>query len=289
MKALILGASGQLGKELLAAAAADADVLVADRAALDITDADAVKVFITDREPEVVFNAAAYTAVDKAEAESELANAVNVDGARNVAKACAVSRARLVHFSTDFVFDGKAKAPYRPESPTAPLGVYGQSKLDGENAVLRALPNAAFVIRTSWLYSDGGHNFVRTMLRLMAERDSVSVVADQVGSPTWARGLALVAWQLAAVKAAPGVYHWCDGGETSWHGFAVAIQQIATKQRILVDPVPIHPISTSEFPTAAQRPAYSVLNCDATIAATGCVQAPWKDNLQSMLEGMKIS
>ena len=242
MKVLVFGAGGQLGQELARAAGNNVDLVTADRSTLDIRDASAVAAFISSQRPAVVFNAAAYTAVDQAESEPELAYAVNADGARNIATACAEHNARLVHFSTDFVFDGKDLDPYFSDSPTGPLGVYGQSKLDGERAVLDTLSGSAVVIRTSWLYSEFGNNFVKTMLRLMRERDSLSVVADQVGSPTWAHGLAATAWSLVTIKPYSGVFHWCDGGQVSWHGFAVAIQEIALEHGLLDDAITIRPI-----------------------------------------------
>lgn len=287
MKALILGAEGQLGRELVATAPNKAQLVTHDRSTLDICDPDAVSRVFTDERPNVVFNAAAYTAVDKAESDAKQAFAVNAQGAVTVASACASVGARLVHFSTDFVFDGAASEPYCPDSPTAPLGVYGRSKLDGERAVIAALPDTGLVVRTSWLYSEHGHNFVKTMLRLMAERDSLSVVGDQLGSPTWANGLACVAWRLVEKEVPAGIYHWSDAGETSWYDFAVGIQGIAAELGLLARPVPIEKITATEYPTPAKRPAYSVLDVEKTVEAAGCEQIPWQDNLRAMLKRLK--
>lgn len=282
MKAIILGGRGQLGRELALAAPPGVESSSYDRDELDISNADDVSRVVADQKPDLVLNAAAYTAVDKAEAEPDAARAVNVVGAANVARASADVGARLVHFSTDFVFDGAATTPYQADSPTAPLGVYGQTKLDGERAALEALPNTGIVLRTAWLYSRFGQNFVKTMLRLMGERDELSVVGDQTGSPTWAQGLATVAWQLASAPG--GIYHWCDSGQISWYDFAIGIRDIGLELGLLDNAIRINRITTSEYPTAATRPAFSALDSRSTIAATGIEQAPWQDNLRRMLE-----
>lgn len=289
MKALVFGAGGQLGQEMIAATPDGVDARGVDRATADIRDGSAVESVLLAERPAIVINAAAYTAVDLAESEADMAVAVNVTGAANLAAACARADARLLHFSTDFVFDGNASEPYPPEAATGPLGVYGQSKLDGERAVLAALPNSARVLRTSWLYSAHRSNFVKTMLRLMREKDSLSVVADQHGSPTWAAGLAEIAWRLATIDAPAGVYHWCDAGVTSWHGFAEAVQHIALEVGLLNNAIPIEPIATAAYPTAATRPGFSALDCDATVAVTGLRQAAWQDNLRTMLRGLSAS
>lgn len=287
MKALIFGAGGQLGRELVATAPETASLTALDRHALDIVDAEAVRSAVEREKPDVVMNAAAYTAVDKAETEVEQALAVNVEGARNLAFACAATGAQLVHFSTDFVFDGTAAEPYSPHAPTRPIGAYGKSKLDGELAMLAGHPQGGLVVRTSWLYSEFGNNFVKTMLRLMAERESLSVVGDQVGSPTWANGLATVAWRLGTERAPAGIYHWSDAGATTWYDFAVEIQTVAVELGILESTIPIEKITTAEYPTPAKRPAYSVLDCGKTVASTGYAQVEWQANLRRMLAGLK--
>ena len=284
MKALVLGAGGQLGCELEDLTPSQITCLFLDRKSLDVTDDKGVRAAFETEQPDVVLNAAAYTAVDKAETEQEVAEAVNVAGARNVALACATVGARLLHFSTDFVFDGEATAAYKPDATTHPLGVYGRTKLDGEAQLLSSLPNNALVIRTSWLYSEFGSNFVKTMLRLMSERDSLGVVGDQVGCPTWAKGLARLAWHIAEKPIPPGVYHWSDRGSISWYEFAVAIQEIGIGLGILDHEIPLREISTSDYPTAAVRPKFSVLDWTKVARETGIEPADWRSNLQSMLE-----
>jgi dTDP-4-dehydrorhamnose reductase len=234
----------------------------------------------------VIVNAAAYTAVDRAESELELADSVNVAGPRNIAVAARDCDARLIHVSTDFVFDGEAGAPYAPEAATNPLSVYGRTKRDGEVAVLREMPDAAMVVRTAWLYSKTGGNFVKTMLRLMAERDELNVVADQRGTPTWANSLAEAVWQIAACPGSGGVCHWTDGGEATWHEFAVAIQDEAVTLGLVDKKIPINAITTAEYPTPARRPAYTVLDCSSAHAAVGFKPPHWQVNLREMLKGL---
>ena len=231
-------------------------------------------------------NAAAYTAVDQAESETELAMAVNVEGPRHVAAAARDVGARLVHISTDFVFDGRGARTYTPDTVPNPLSVYGQTKRDGELAVVDTMPDAAVVVRTAWLYSKTGSNFVKTMLRLMDERDQLSVVADQIGTPTWANSLANIVWAFARAESIAGIYHWTDGGQASWHEFAVAIQKEALSLGLLTRAIPIQAIATEDYPTAAIRPGYSVLDCTSTCNELGLRPAPWRRNLRHMLQGM---
>ncbi|GEQ98982.1 hypothetical protein JCM17844_26190 [Iodidimonas gelatinilytica] len=221
MKIMITGAQGQLGRDLQDTAPKDMEVVALDRSKLDICDADATFHCINRHKPDLVINGAAYTAVDKAETASEQAFAVNEQGAANLAKAVGASGARLIHISTDFVFDGTANRAYTPDAPTHPLNVYGTSKRAGEEAILHHIPDRALIVRTSWLYSVHGTNFVKTMLKLMASRDQLSVVADQLGTPCWAKGLAHALWRLAE-KPQNGILHWSDAGVASWYDFAVA-------------------------------------------------------------------
>jgi dTDP-4-dehydrorhamnose reductase len=286
MKTLVLGSNGQLGQALADTVPDGANIIGLDLPELDITSADAVSEICRRVKPDVIVNAAAYTAVDRAESEIELATAANVEGPRNIAKAALDVGARLIHISTDFVFDGKASTPYKPDAITNPLSVYGRTKRDGEVAILDAMPDAAAVVRTAWLYSKTGGNFVKTMLRLMNERDELSVVADQRGTPTWANSLATMVWAFACEPELCGIFHWTDGGETSWHGLAVAIQQEALSMGLLDKAIPIHAIRTEDYPTAAARPRYSVLDCSATCASLNLRQTQWRDNLRHMLKGM---
>jgi len=287
MKTLVIGSNGQLGQALVAAAPGEFDLIGMDRHQLDITDVDQVSGTCRAIQPAVIINAAGFTAVDEAESRTDLAQSVNADGPRRIAAAANEIGARLVHISTDFVFDGRAVEPYRTDSTTNPLSVYGRSKRDGEVAVLDSMPGKAAVLRTAWLYSHIGNNFARTMLRLMRERDEVSVVADQRGTPTWAQSLAETVWALIDVRQFRGIYHWTDGGECTWHEFAVAIQEEALALGLLDRAVPIHPIASEDYPTAARRPRYSVLDCSETIAALGLQPEPWRVNLRRMLKGIQ--
>ncbi len=286
MKALVLGCNGQLGRALADTAPAGAEYVGLDLPELDITDQDSLLKSCQRVAPTHIINAAAYTAVDLAESDIELATAVNVDGARNVAVASKKLGARLIHISTDFVFDGTASTPYTADAETNPLSVYGRTKRDGELAVLATIPEHAVIVRTAWLYSKTGKNFVKTMLHLMQSRDELSVVADQFGSPTWAESLAVALWGLAAVPDCCGVFHWTDAGETSWYEFAVTIQEEALSLGLLQSSIPVHAIRTEDYPTPAARPAYSVLDSSNTSAVLGIRPAPWRVNLRQMLKGM---
>lgn len=286
MKTLVLGSNGQLGQALADNVPDGAKYTGLDLPELDITNAGALLAICRRAKPDVIINAAAYTAVDQAESETELAIAVNVEGPRNVAEAARDVGARLIHISTDFVFDGEASVPYKADAPTNPLSVYGRTKRDGELAVLEAAPDTTAVVRTAWLYSKTGSNFVKTMLRLMNERDELSVVADQRGTPTWANSLAAAVWAFARAPELCGIFHWTDGGETSWYEFALAIQDEALSLGLLDKSIPIHAITTAEYPTAAARPRYSMLDCSTTCEVLGLHPKPWRVNLRRMLEGI---
>lgn len=279
MKALITGAAGQLGRALLASAPGGIALIAADRAECDLTNGDAVRAFILAKRPDIVINAAAYTAVDKAESEEELALAINGTAVAAMASALRDIGGRLVHVSTDFVFDGSSAQAYRPQDARNPLSAYGRTKAVGEDA---AGPDA-LIVRTAWVYTAGGANFVRTMLRLMATRDSLGVVADQIGSPTWAPGLAATIWRLIDSRAS-GIFHHCDAGTASWYDFAVAIQEEALALGLLERAVPIRPIGTADYPTPARRPAFSLLDCSATRALLGDGHTHWRTNLRAMLK-----
>jgi dTDP-4-dehydrorhamnose reductase len=233
----------------------------------------------------VVLNVAAYTKVDQAERERERAFAVNERGVANLAEACAEVGCRLIHISTDYVFDGNKGRPYQPKDEAAPINAYGQSKLAGEMRALELLPDATVIFRTAWLYSRTGNNFVRTILRLLSERDRLGIVADQVGSPTWARGLASILWMAAGDESITGILHWTDEGATSWYDFAVAVKEegetlgVVAPNRTIIDP-----ITTAEYPSLAMRPRYSVLSSEETSTRLGIVQKPWRLQLRSMLK-----
>jgi dTDP-4-dehydrorhamnose reductase len=287
MKVFVTGSEGQLGRTLTETLPGTVDLSGGNLPELDITDLSALEAQFAAERPDFVINAAAYTAVDKAESEPEIARSVNVDGARNVAQAAREVGARVIHLSTDFVFDGVKGEPYTPDDVPAPVSVYGKTKLDGETAVREATEGDAIVIRTAWLYSRFGQNFVKTMLRLMGEREEISVVADQHGTPTWAGSLAEVIWSAIDQDLSGGVYHWTDGGEASWFEFAEAIYRQGRESGLLNRDVAIRAIPTAEFPTPARRPAYSVLDCSATVAALGIEQRPWATRLQQMLADMR--
>ncbi|MEH6608349.1 MAG: dTDP-4-dehydrorhamnose reductase [Halioglobus sp.] len=283
-RAVIFGGSGQLGSELKASLPAAWTCEAPARVQLDIAaaDSDLLTSELRRLGPEAVINAAAYTAVDLAESEPEQAHLVNAVAPANLARVCADLDIRLIHISTDFVFDGTADQPYLPEHECNPIGVYGASKLAGERAVMAAHPEA-IIIRTSWLYSRFGANFVKTMLRLMAERESLAVVADQVGTPTWAAGLAQAAWSAAEHPGLHGIYHWSDNGACSWYDFAVAIRDEALDLGLLTRAVEIKPIPGTDYPTPAARPAYSVLDKNSSWRDLEVPAVPWRQQLQRML------
>ncbi len=293
MKVFLAGGSGQLGRELLATAPEDTLIEAPARAELSITDPLGVARALEIARPALVINAAAYTAVDDAESDREAAFLVNAEGARALAEGAAAVEARMIQVSTDFVFDGEQSLPYLTTEPTHPLGVYGESKLAGEAAVLEVLPGNSLVVRTSWLYSSHGRNFVATMLQLLAERPEVNVVMDQVGSPTWARSLAEAIWKWAAPPGVSGIRHFCDAGVASWYDFAVAIRDQASKLGLLGVTgdsgarTIVRPIRSEEFPTPARRPASSTLNSFASWEELGITPLHWRASLLQMLTELK--
>ncbi|HEX9951617.1 MAG TPA: dTDP-4-dehydrorhamnose reductase [Rubricoccaceae bacterium] len=282
MMLLVTGADGQVGRELLALAGARGlDAVGTDVASLDITDATAVMSAVGDVFPDGVVNAAAYTAVDRAEADPETAAAVNRDGAANVAKACAQFGIPLIHISTDYVFDGTKGAPYLPADPPTPLGVYGRTKADGEAAV-RAATDAHVIIRTAWVFSHHGHNFVRTMLRLARERESFGVVADQWGGPTSARAVAhaciAAAERSVAGTGTFGTFHHAGAPLATWFDLAAeAVRLGATLDARVRGSV--RPITTAEYPTPAARPVRVELDTSAFESAFGVAPPDWRADL----------
>ena len=281
-KILVTGANGQLGSALAAAVPEGYEALVVDRQKLDISDAASVVKWFETHSPDGIINAAAYTAVDRAEGEADLARVANTDGPKNLAISAAQCGIPMVHVSTDFVFNGNAGAPYRTDDKSDPLSVYGVTKRDGELEVLSAHGAKAAIVRTAWVYDAGGSNFVTTMLRLMKEKESLGVVADQIGSPTYVHGLAEACWALLE-KELVGVFHWTDAGVASWYDFAVAIQEEALELGILSKSIPIKPLTTSDFPTPAVRPSNSVLDKTDTWQAMDMTAPHWRDNLRKAL------
>ena len=282
MKALITGVNGQLGKALLASRPEQWTCVALNRTVLDLTDPDAIARVVEAEQPDLVLNAAAYTAVDRAESEPELAHAINAGAPGSFAKVLAGSGKRLVQVSTDFVFDGASGRGYLPTDARNPQSVYGASKAKGEDAA----GSQAIIVRTSWVYAAGGANFVRTMLRLMRERAEVRVVADQIGSPTCAIGLAQTLWALAE-KDQPGVYHHRDAGVASWFDFALAIADEAHALDLIPRIPAITPIASADYPTPAKRPSFSVLDVSGTRALLGDAHVHWRTNLKAMLKQEK--
>jgi dTDP-4-dehydrorhamnose reductase len=282
MKVLITGAKGQLGSELQATCPAHLELILTDAHELNITDTAQIQQTLAQTQPDILINAAAYTAVDKAETDSALAYAINARAVEYLAKATAARSIYFLQISTDFVFDGTASTPYAPDAVLKPLGVYGASKAQGEQLTQQFNPQAA-IVRTSWLYSAYGTNFVKTMLRLMAEREQLGVIADQVGTPTWTNTLAQTLWQCCAQRPA-GIWHCADNGVASWYDFAVAIQEEALSLGLLSKAIPIKPLRTAQYPTPAQRPAYSVMDKQATEILLGKTLPHWRVSLRSMLQ-----
>ncbi|MDQ5908842.1 MAG: dTDP-4-dehydrorhamnose reductase [Pseudomonadota bacterium] len=288
MRMIVTGAQGQVGWELNRRAMALGHAVLAwSQVELDITDTVAVDRALDASSADVVINAAAYTAVDKAEQEPDLAFAVNRDGPAHLATACARLNIPLLHISTDYVYDGRKSSPYVEDDATAPLGVYGASKLAGDEAVRRGLPRH-LILRVSWVFGVHGHNFVKTILRLAREREELRIVADQHGSPTFAGDIADTLLELAGripeidAKGAWGTYHYCNEPVTTWYGFTRAIVEQAGEREPLRAQTVI-PITTADYPTPAARPANSTLDCGKLAAQFGIFPRPWRDGLQALL------
>jgi dTDP-4-dehydrorhamnose reductase len=286
MKVLVLGGGGQVARAVVAAAPAQHQVAVRSRAELDIGDAGAVARAIAQSGARWMVNGAAYTAVDLAEDQRAQATAVNDTAVGVLAAAASKADCRLLHLSTDFVFDGQSNRAYLPSDATNPLSVYGASKLGGERRVLNGA-GSGIVLRTAWVYAAEGRNFVQTMLRLMREKEQLSVVCDQIGAPTWAAGIAAAIWGLIEADAAGGVYHWTDMGVASWYDFAVAIQDEALTRGLLSRAVPITPIPSAAYPTRARRPAFSVLDTTSTRALIKVPSQHWRHNLRILLDDIR--
>ncbi len=287
-KVLITGADGQLGYELQRTVLSGYECIATGRESLDITDTYVVKAFVAEHQPDIIINSAAYTAVDKAEEETELAIAINTMGAANLANAARANKCKLVQISTDFVFNGKACSPYPIDAKTDPDGYYGKTKRDGDNKVLDILGDEALIIRTSWLYSAHGNNFVKTMLRFMAEREELGIIADQIGTPTWANPLADAIWQAVELNTT-GIHHWSDAGVASWYDFAYAIMEEGVALGLLDKAIKINPITTADYPTPASRPCYSVMDKTTTWKALDMQSDHWRVALRKMLLELKAN
>lgn len=294
MRILVCGAGGQVGHELVDRARRyGLEALGMTREQLDITDADQVADLISRSKPEMVINAAAYTHVDNAETHSDQAYAVNRDGAARLAEGARQARIPLFHISTDYVFSGDARTPYSETDEVAPTGAYGASKLAGEAAIQDEL-DQHLILRTSWVYGTHGHNFVKTMLRLGSQRDSLSVVADQFGCPTQAGSIADVLLQLAQRyerdgALAWGLYHYTGRSPCTWFDFAVEVFRQAEAKGMLAKQPQVSPISTTQYPTPAKRPAWSVLDCNKFETAFGIETLEWRDELAVVLDGLAAS
>jgi dTDP-4-dehydrorhamnose reductase len=290
MKLLLVGSRGQLGWELLnATKECGLDCEGLDTPQIDITDRGAVERTVRRKEFSLVINAAAYTAVDKAESERDQAFAVNAEGPGYLAVACAKKNIPLIHISTDYVFDGAKATPYIESDALCPIGSYGESKAVGEKAVQEAL-EAHIILRTSWLYSSHGNNFVKTILRLASEREELKVVGDQYGCPTYAADLATAILEITKQIASGrpiewGIYHYCGRGVTTWHEFARKICELGEKYTS-IRVKDIKAISTDQYPTPAKRPPYSALDCSKIEMVFGIQTRPWQDSLAEMMEKM---
>ena len=293
MTVLLFGGNGQVGHELRRSLRALGDVVVTTRsgqlpegARCEVADfdcPDSLAALVQRVAPAIVVNAAAYTAVDKAEDDVDAAFRTNAEAPGVLARACALRDIPFVHYSTDYVFDGQGSRPYREDDPTAPLGVYGASKLAGEDAI-RAAGGRHLILRTAWVYGQHGHNFMKTMLRLGAERDELRVVADQVGTPTPAALIADVTTELLGLRDAPsGTFHLTPRGETSWHGFAEAIFEEALARGLISRAPKVIPIATSDYPTRARRPGYSRLDIGRLEQVLGRALPEWRTGLRQVL------
>jgi len=284
----VVGSGGMLGTDLLSELRDRGHDVLATDVECDVLDPKALAAAACGMTIDWVVNCSAYTAVDRAEDDRDAAYALNVDGAANVAEAARELGARLVHISTDYVFDGTSERPYLETDPVAPMGVYACSKAEGEKAVLDVCADS-FVLRTAWLYGLHGSNFVQTMLRLMREREHISVVSDQYGSPTWTKTVCTVIGDLVNREAASGgIYHVTNRGETSWFEFACAIHAVALEQGLLSRACDITPIATDEYPTRAARPARSVLSCAKIEALLGVKLPDWRESLRLFIADERL-
>ena len=260
MKVIVTGVAGQLGRALCATQPEGVELIALDRTRLDIRDASACEVLMRAHRPDLVVNAAAYTAVDKAETESEMAFAVNADAVAALARAAALVGTRLLHVSTDYVFDGAASVPWKETDEPAPINVYGKSKRRGEQFALEILGDRSLIVRTAWLYDRSSRNFIDSVLMRMIAGQDLRVVCDQIGAPTSARSLAAMIWRAAVEPDLHGILHWSDSGAASWYDVAVTVQRLALQLRLIASPVSIEPVPTEAYPTTAKRPRFSLLD-----------------------------
>lgn len=280
----ITGANGQLGQTLMRSAAFEVhELLPLGRSDMDITDQAKVSATLDSLKPDIIINAAAYTAVDAAESNAEDAYSINEQGVKHLARWAKSNKAHLIHISTDFVFAGDRNRPYKVDEATGPISLYGQSKLAGEKMLATLLPGKATIVRTAWLYSPYNANFMKTMLRLMRERDVLHVVDDQIGTPCSTQSLVACLHAVVELNEPGAIYHWTDAGVASWYDFAVAIQEEALALSLLDHAISINPISTEKYKTAAARPAYSVLDKSKALLELQCPQLHWREALRDTL------
>ena len=276
--AIVIGKSGQVANELVQTKPDNYNVIALGRSDIDITQTSSIEEKFEKYKPDIIINASAYTAVDKAETDSNNAYLINSTAVRNLANACKKYNIKLLHVSTDFVFVGESNKPYSVSDKTNPQSIYGTSKLAGEEAIKSIYPQGASIVHTSWVYSSFGNNFVKTMLKLMAEKEELGIVVDQIGCPTYAKDLAEFLWCLAELTTPNVLYHWSDAGVASWYDFAVAIQKCGYEKGLLNTKIPLKGIPSSDYPTPAKRPAFSLLNNVESFT----IKKPkhWSDNLE---------
>ena len=285
MRILIFGPNGQLGNSLKDLQPKGMRVSYAGRSEVDLSNEKDLKAYLKSSQPHIVINASAYTSVDRAESEVALAHAINSDAPATMAKYVRSENAKILHVSTDYVFDGYKRTAYLPHDEKNPRSAYGRSKLAGEVALLKHAPKSSMIIRTSWLFSEYGSNFVKTMLDLMSEEKDISVVYDQTGSPTYARALAEAIWLiLTGNRFKSGTYHWTNSGQTNWFDFANRIKKEGARKGLINLRSEIFPVLSQDYKTEAARPAFSVLNCQSLIDLIGRQPAHWESALEEMLD-----
>lgn len=286
MKVLLLGANGQLGWELKRTCPQDIILTTCDYPKVDFLSTTSIITCIEAAQPDWIINAAAYTAVDKAEEERDTADRINHTAVKEIAGLCRQNNMRLIQISTDFVFNGKAHRPYLPQDTPDPISIYGKTKLKGEQAVLEILKDDAAIIRTAWLYSSHGANFVKSMLNFFETKPELNIIDEQIGTPTWANSLAHAIW-TAMDKNLTGIHHFTDAGIASWYDFATAIQEEALSLNLIPKEIPINPIPASQYPTPAERPFYSVLDKTSLWQTLDLKPVHWRKQLRSMLKELK--
>jgi len=287
MKILVIGKNGQLAQALASLSTVNVEIICLGREQINVLNKSSLLNTVIEQSVDAVINACAYTAVDLAEKEPEQAYKINTLAVKNLAEVCKALALHFVQISTDFVFNGLKSSPYLPNDDIAPLSIYGTTKAEGEQLLTQITPKSSCIIRTSWVYSCYGNNFVKSMIRLMADKPELGIICDQIGTPTYVKGLAQVSL-TAAVEKVSGIHHWTDAGVASWYDFAVAIQELAIEKGLLVKAIPIKPINTQSYPTPATRPSYSVLDKSSSILAFPNLPIiHWRKQLGFMLDELQ--